>query len=309
MIGIVTPLAAWNAAGHMTVAYIAYKRLDSSTRLRVDALLKRNPEYQHWIAGVPAGQEGLVAFLNAAIWPDCIKGNACPGYLADGPDSGNTPPSDPSASQNIGYADHAMHKYWHYIDLPYAPTGLPVRPAPSVNAETQIIRMRAAIHGAAGDDIKSYDVAWLEHLVGDIHQPLHAITRFTAQHPNGDAGGNLVRFCDAPCDGPDNLHAYWDNLMGDQTDLASIRILGDTLLAQPEPVGAANKDVSAWSRLSAELAKYYAYAPPISAGSDPQTKLSRRPDSTYEMQAHQIARQQVLLAGYRLAYLLNQNLK
>jgi hypothetical protein len=31
-----------------------------------------------------------------------------------------------------------------------------------------------AIGGSVSDNIKSYDVAWLEHLVGDIHQPLHA---------------------------------------------------------------------------------------------------------------------------------------
>jgi hypothetical protein len=309
IVGFVMPTSAWNATGHMTVAYIAYQRLDSSTRARVDTLLKLNPEYPHWIAGTPAGQEGLVAFLNSAIWPDCIKGDACPGYVADGPNNGNTPPSDASASQNIGYADHAMHKYWHFIDLPYAPTGLPTQPTPSVNAETQIIRMRIALRSTASDDIKSYDIAWLAHVVGDIHQPLHAIARFTTQHPNGDAGGSLVRFCDAPCDAPDNLHAYWDNLMGDRTDMASIRDLATTLLGLPEPVGVANIDVSAWSKLSAELAKQFVYTSPISTGSNPQTVLSARPDSTYEAQAHKVARQQVLLAGYRLAYLLNENLK
>jgi hypothetical protein len=118
------PLEAWNATGHMTVAFIAYQRLTPFTRARVDALLRRNPEYPHWIESAPAGQEGLVAFLNASIWPDCIKGDACPGYIADGPDNGNTPPSDASANQNIGYADHAMHKYWHFTDLPYSPAGL-----------------------------------------------------------------------------------------------------------------------------------------------------------------------------------------
>jgi S1/P1 Nuclease len=169
--------------------------------------------------------------------------------------------------------------------------------------------MRTALRSAASDDIKSYDIAWLAHLVGDIHQPLHAIARFTSQHPKGDAGGNLVRFCDAPCDAPDNLHAYWDNLMGDQTDLASIRVLAAGLLAQHDPVGATNTDVSSWSKLSAELAKHFVYTSPISSGNDPQGRLSPRPDAAYEVEAHKIARQQVLLAGYRLAYLLNQNLK
>ena len=221
----------------------------------------------------------------------------------------NTPPSDASASQNIGYSDRAMHKYWHFIDHPYAPSGLPSKPPPAVNAETQIVRMRAALRSTASDDIKSYDIAWLAHLVGDIHQPLHAISRFTAQHPGGDAGGNLVRFCDTLCDAPTNLHAYWDNLMGEQTDIAAIHTLAAALLTQPEPVGETNTDVAAWSKLSAELAKHFVYAWPIDTGSNPQTKFSPRPDSAYEAQAHNVARRQILLAGYRLAYLLNGNLR
>jgi hypothetical protein len=33
----------------------------------------------------------------------------------------------------------------------------------------------ASGHGSASDDVKSYDLLWLIHLVGDTHQPLHAI--------------------------------------------------------------------------------------------------------------------------------------
>lgn len=303
------PMRAWNATGHMTTAYIAYQRLDPSIRTRVDTLLKLNPEYQHWTAGAPAGEEGLVAFINAAVWPDCIKGNSCPGYSADGPNNGNTPPSDPSASRNIGYADRAMHKYWHFIDHPYAPTGLLVAPPPAVNAATEIKQMRTALQSAASDYIKSYDVAWLEHLVADVHQPLHAISRFTALHPMGDAGGNLVRFCDSPCDAPDNLHAYWDDLMGNQTDIAAIRIAANDLLGQPEPAGAESTDLDSWTEQSAALAKRFVYTAPISAGNDPQVRLSPRPDAGYAAEAHRIARRQILLAGYRLAHLLNANLK
>jgi hypothetical protein len=110
--------------------------------------------------------------------PDCIKGNQCPGYTSDGPNGGNTPPNDPSASQNIGYADHLMHKYWHFIDIPFAKKGMLAAPAPSPNAVTQILLFRAALASKVSDDIKSYDMVWLEHLVGDIHQPLHAIQRY-----------------------------------------------------------------------------------------------------------------------------------
>jgi hypothetical protein len=125
----------------------------------------------------------------------------------------------------------------------------------------------------------------------------------------GDAGGNLVRFCDYPCDAPDNLHAYWDDLMGNQTDIAAIRIAASDLLAEPEPAGAESTDLDSWSEQSAALAKQFVYTAPISAGNDPQAKLSPRPDAGYEAEAHRIARRQILLAGYRLAHLLNVNLK
>src|SRR5438477_3841030 len=86
---IASPLLAWDGTGHMTVAYIAYKNLSDATRTRVDELLKLNPQYKSWIKGVPTKQKGLIAFVNAAIWPDCIKiASKCPGYSSDGPNNG-----------------------------------------------------------------------------------------------------------------------------------------------------------------------------------------------------------------------------
>lgn len=103
---------AWNGTGHMTVAYVAYQNLTPLTRARVDLLLKLNPMYSMWTANTKAAQKGLVAFLNASTWPDCIKrATECPGYTEDGSDHGETPPPGPTASQNIGYSDKAMHKY------------------------------------------------------------------------------------------------------------------------------------------------------------------------------------------------------
>jgi hypothetical protein len=56
-------------------------------------------------------------------------------------------------------------------------------------------------------------------------------------------------------------------------------------------------------------AKHFVYTSPISTGSNPHTTLSPRPDSGYDARTHKVARQQILLAGYRLAFLLNQNLR
>jgi hypothetical protein len=295
----------------MVVAYIAYKNLKQPLRDRVDQLLKRNPMYMTWIAGVPAAQRGLVAFIKAATWPDCIKRTSeCPGYHEDGTDGGETPPTDGTATRNIGYADKAMHKYWHFEDLPFSPSGLPTVGPKSSNAALQIPIFRTAIAAPStttSADIKSYDIAWLEHLVGDIHQPLHATSRFTSNHPHGDVGGNDVTFCNSPC--KDNLHAYWDDLLGTQVTLKAISGIADKMLLLPKPAGADNEDVDKWAHDSFDLAKANAYRTPISADDNASMPLSARPDASYKTNATKIAQDQVLLAGYRLAKLLNDHLK
>jgi hypothetical protein len=42
------------------------------------------------------------------------------------------------------------------------------------------------------EDTLDMQAAWLFHLVGDIHQPLHTVQLFTREYPNGDRGGNEI---------------------------------------------------------------------------------------------------------------------
>jgi S1/P1 Nuclease len=299
-----SPLHAWFNGGHMVVAYIAYQNLTPETKARVDALLTMNQMYPTWTKGVAATQKGLTAFLRAATWPDCIKEKGCaPGYTSDG---GDTPPGKPTDAQNIGYGDMLMHRYWHFVDRPYS-AGAPGQPPKVPNAQTEILLLTKAIGGVESDDIKSYDVVWLEHLVGDVHQPLHSTSRFTTDHPNGDAGGNLVYFCAKPC--RDELHAFWDGLLGDTPTIAIVTQTAKSLIAAGKPVGADNSDPTSWVSESLALAKTAVYVPPISDDNDPSVTLSPRPDAAYQVRATAAARAQVTLAGYRLAGLLNKNLK
>lgn len=299
-----TEARAWFDGGHMLVAYIAYNKLSASTRVRVDRLLRLNPIYGTWTKHVSANQRGLVAFMMAATWPDCIKQSACsPGYVSDG---GDVPPGDSTDAQNIGYSDMLMHKYWHFVDVPFE-AGSPGKPPKKPNALTQIELLRQAIGTDEPDNVKSYDVVWLEHLVGDVHQPLHCTSRFTRNHPDGDAGGNEVPFCEKPC--KDELHAYWDGLLGDKPSIADVSNTGNDLLARGRPAGADDADPSSWVQNSFELAKTKAYMSPISDDNDPSVTVSPRPDAAYQTTALGAARSQAMLAGYRLAALLNANLK
>jgi len=300
----VRPAQAWFDGGHMVVAYVAYAKLTPQTRARVDGLLKLNKMYPSWTAGVADEQKGLAAFLRAATWADCIKQAACsPGYASDG---GNIPTGAATDAQNIGYADTLQHRYWHFVNLPYS-TGAPGQPPKVPNAQTEILSMAQAIGENKSDDVTSYDVVWLEHLIGDVHEPLHAVSRFTKNHPNGDAGGNLVYFCERPC--RDELHAYWDGLLGDKPTIAEVTQMGESLLAVGKPAGADNADPASWISDSFELAKSVVYVSPIGDDNDASMKISPRPDAGYKARAEKVARSQGTLAGYRLAALLNKNLK
>ena len=289
------PAFAWNSAGHMTVAAAAYKKLTPAVRKKVDALVRLNPDYPGWVANASTGNRNQVAFVMAATWPDMIKHEA--GYTNDGDH-----PSGPDAARNIGYPDKLQHRYWHYIDIPFSPDGTPLKQPPSPNARTQIAAFREVLASAtASDDLKSYDLVWLLHLVGDVHQPLHATSRFDRDQPDGDRGGNLVALCAAPC--KNELHAFWDDLLGTSTDPRAAIRKGDDL-PEPDPHFAAIADPATWIEQSFQAATMAVYVDPIGIGPGPFTV-----DSQYEKQARARALKMVALAGARLANLLNGSLK
>jgi len=293
---------AWNDFGHMVVAAIAYPQLTDTTRARVDALLKLNPDYAKWVDGVPDKDQGVTAFVMAARWPDAIKRN--PDYTSDGADNGETP-TDATASQNIGYGDHLRHKYWHYKDIPFSTDGSAVQDPKQPNVGTQIGEFKKTIASdTASDDLKSYDLAWLLHLTGDSHQPLHATSRFSSDLPQGDQGGNKQALCASPC--KSELHAFWDDVLGrSEKPSAAIRAAAKkTLFVPPSDEQSQILDENTWLDESFEAAKSYAYAPPVNAGPSPYHLTPE-----YKAQAKKVARERVALAGARLANLLNTMLK
>jgi len=123
---------AWGPSGHMLVAAVAWEKMDQSTRDRAGELLKLNPMYSRLTSDAPSGQEAEYAFILASIWPDVIK-------YDDGYTEKDDRINEPTATQNIGYADHLRHRYWHYKDLPFSTDGTPTEQPPEPNAETQIL--------------------------------------------------------------------------------------------------------------------------------------------------------------------------
>lgn len=294
---------AWNDFGHMTVAYVAYKKLSAKTKARVNSLLKLNPHYQAWIREIGLGSQSSLRdaqiLMLAATWPDLIKKDAK--YIPDGFSDGNRP-LGAKAKLNTGFSDIMMHKYWHFCDMPFACDGtkrLPIIPSP--NAETQIAVFRKALASNAPDELKSYDLAWLLHLIGDLHQPLHCATRVSKFTPAGDNGGNDVLVIDGHnvrC----KLHSFWDNCLGQGMPQDAIKFADK--LPPAKASLAADKKANDWIKESFLLAQQKVYVYPIKWGYGPFYLTT-----DYRHNAVALAKLQVVLAGERLANILNNELK
>jgi hypothetical protein len=283
----------------MMVAAIAYDHLRPAVKTRVAQLLALNKYPTKGRDNVSAEEHAKAVFMMAATTPDAIK-NGHPEYINDGED----PTKSPASSLNTGFDDMHMHKYWHYVDIPFSTDGTPLVQPPTVNARERIGVFRRTIASAdAPDALKAYDLVWLLHLVGDIHQPLHATSRFTkAGDPkNGDIGGNAIKLCAAPC--RDELHAFWDDLLG-KNETVSAAIKAVAILPTPKAKQAAISDEAVWADESFHSAEKWVYARPIGPSNGPFTLTDK-----YRTDALKEAQGRVALAGVRLANLLNSELK
>jgi hypothetical protein len=328
LLAVVSPkqVRAWGNAGHEAVACVAWNQMTPAARARVLALLKLAPTlhpasgktipgYAEWVADLPAGlsqgQQNLYLFMRAATWPDSIK--------HVGLHDSDTPPAHLTTEVNIGFTDKASHGYWHFVDAAFASDKESVPATPVPNAATQIVALRQDIASTESDLLKSYDLVWLEHLVGDIHQPLHGAVRYSSD--KGDRGGNLVNI-KLPLtmeksfegtlsrDAPTELHGFWDDLPGEGGPAPAIPEAAAFAKTLPAASASAVADVDPndWATESLTLAKKDAYAAPIGPGLQPPSGSKYVITQAYYNTAMQDAKDRIALAGARLAKLLNENL-
>ena len=296
------PVQGWNNKGHMVVAYIAYMELDDDVKLKVDALLQRHPDFHHKLtafAGPPNGANyRLIIFMNAATWPDSIREDPR-FYDETDPDSIPTP-------KLPGFPTMKKMKPWHYIDFPFSPDNSPLAGPASINA---LKLMRASRHALNNQQVplnnQAYLLAWLLHVAGDVHQPLHCTSRFTAaisppDYPEGDRGGN--EFVIKPFPVPEanyraeNLHSFWDGVLGVKRELSSVRTLATSIMNQHPKPTTINTNEQAWIDESFRLARSDVYT------IDPDTSIK----PAYFSNAQRLARERIAIAGYRIAEVLNE---
>jgi hypothetical protein len=297
----VAPALAWNDRGHMLVAMVAYQELKPEARARVNEILKHHPQYDLLKEGepTPGPEQDLWVFMRAATWPDLVRSNRNPLHDAEN------------------------HPGWHFVDFPYSPDGTegpaPVEkwngthdPANLLQAADDVMNQLQA--KSTADDRRAIALCWTEHLIGDIHQPLHATSMFSAQFPNGDKGGNS--FAVRRGETPTSLHAYWDDVLGRGITIATLKTQVEGWMENPN-LSRAKLDgdkpevnVPAWAHESRDIAEHQVYLDGKLKGvhhsgrGDYPASTPPLP-SDYERSAKELAVKRVLLAGYRLADELN----
>jgi hypothetical protein len=77
-----------------------------------------------------------------------------------------------------------------------------------VNILTALAENESMMKKQGDSERKAVALAWLFHLVGDIHQPLHTAQLFTVDFPQGDRGGNEICVRVTQVGQPMDLHRF-----------------------------------------------------------------------------------------------------
>ncbi len=300
---VVSPAGAWNALGHRTVAELAWRQMDQAERREATELLKHHPHYSLLLtAEVPAGVDtNEWAFLTAAVWPDLTR------------------PAKKGEPQKPDFVTK-YNVFPHGIDLPFVRPGdkdqisLKKFSVPRPNAQTALMDSLATLKNAkASAHDRAVSLAWVLHLCGDLHQPLHAATLVTRREPKGNGAGGVFVLLD-PEGNRINIHTFWDYLPGSDFSYASVTKLANELAAAPELQPSKmkeyrkHKSVPSWAQESLQSAVNFGYAEEhiqfvhsadLASGEVPASALPRM-SADYAREARDIAHSRLVLAAQRL---------
>lgn len=271
---------AWNPTGHKVIASIACRQLDEPTRQKIAEILKQHPAHADlWAKRPTNGTDEIHNLLwNASIFPDEAR----------------RPPWDKF--------NHPKAHYVNYRIL--GDQGNKVEPPlPDENViDSYIAHLRQIQDALTPVEDKALYLSWILHQASDIHQPLHAVARFSRALPGGDRGGNEVHLPNprGQTERSNNLHAYWDDLLGNDEDPVAIERLAGELVTE-NPVGNLADDLKKinirdWAEESVQISLKTVYN-----NLDPEVTTLMVMPPGYDADAQKAARKRVALAGYRLA--------
>jgi S1/P1 Nuclease len=92
-----------------------------------------------------------------------------------------------------------------------------------VNILTALTENESMVKNNSEPQRKAIALAWLFHLVGDIHHPLHTAQLFTVDYPHGDRGGNEICVRVTHTGQPIDLHRFWDGVITSSSNLTRLR--------------------------------------------------------------------------------------
>ena len=295
---------AWNALGHRTIAEMAWRQMDAKERAEASALLKHHPHYEVLLsAKVPEGVDtNEWVFLTAAIWPDMVR----PAKKGE--------PEKPESVTRYNVFPHA-------IELPMvresekrqlSTKGFRV---PKPNAQTALIDSLATLRNKkASLHDRAVSLAWVLHLCGDLHQPLHAATLLTVDHPKQNGAGGVFVLLD-PAGNRVSIHTFWDSLPGTDLSYPSVIRFANELSAAPDLQPSTMRDyrkhkrVTQWAQESYETAVHFGYAEDrvqlahsadLKSGTISEDGLPKMSEE-YAREARELAHVRLVLAGQRLA--------
>lgn len=284
---------AWSREGHMVTGAVAYARLqaeDPEALATVLELLREHPHFddllrarEQW--GLDAEDRDLAIFMNAARWADDVRSGRFESY---------------------------SESRWHYVNYHYrdgelTPPGTPDDDGFLLWALQQNQRR---LHGGSAHD-RAVALTWMFHLIGDAHQPLHAVANHAPPHPDGDRGGNLFFVRVRGGEETINLHWLWDDLVIGTDRFTDVRNKAIELRRRPTLTPAAlagetaHLDFDAWAAEGARLAVEHVYrGGELRSGTREQGVIL--PDD-YIRTAQPLAEARAVLAGFRLARVLSDS--
>jgi hypothetical protein len=133
-----------------------------------------------------------------------------------------------------------------------------------VNILTAMAENERIVRNGTDPEHKAIALAWLFHLVGDTHQPLHTAQLFTADYPTGDRGGNEICVRVTQAAQPMDLHRFWDGVITSSSNLTRLRNEATALRNHQEfqrnqLTELASIDFESWAKESFEIATKITY--------------------------------------------------
>ena len=291
------PAFAWDETGHKITGYIAWQQMTPEVRDKVIKILLSAPEdSQIATFYFPYGTRTVDTrkreyFMLMATWADMIRDKAFDARFKK------------YHNANWHYAD----RFWQWKDGKAVfidtkdESGLALQ---KLNEFSQLIR------GTATDAEKAIAIAWLEHLIGDIHQPLHNSSRVSGASPKGDQGGNLFFLTPKGTkrENVENLHWFWDSIIPrylpnakDQCDADYLDPIAQQMMRlypydkEKEKINSGKFEI--WAKESLDIATSEVYR---------GVELFEMPSDKYKKKAFEIAQERLALAGYRMGDLFNE---